>query len=69
MDLSEATSRIKAAGPRNVRIVPMPGQEVVTGLHQVMVQEGGKWVTVLENVPKEMAESLVSSTGKSVILG
>lgn len=69
MDLSEATNRIKAAGPRNVRIVPMPGQEVVTGLHQVMVQEGGQWVTVLKNVPKEMAESLVSSTGKSVILG
>lgn len=68
-NINEAVQKIKQVGVSNTRVVPMPGQSVVDGLHQVEIREGSAWRAVVTGVTKPMAESIVSQASNRVILG
>lgn len=68
INLSEASAKIRQAGARNVRSVPVPGEKV-DGLYQIEILEGASWTTVLSGVPKKIAEDLIATACNRVILG
>lgn len=68
-NLSEAIQQIKTAGAKNVRVVPMSGQPVNTGLYMVEVRQGSNWVGIVDGVSKAVAEGIVSQAVNRVILG
>lgn len=69
VSVAEAEVKIKAAGRTNVRIVPMSGQSIQDGYHQVEVNEGGNWKPVLTDVKRAIAESVVNQALNKVICG
>jgi hypothetical protein len=70
LNLSEATQKIKSVGASNVRIIPMPGQAAVTGLHRIEIRDNsGAWVGIVEGLQKRAAEDLVKQATNRVILG
>lgn len=68
-NLSEAVQQIKAAGARNVRVVPMTGQPVNTGLYMIEVKSGQGWVGIVDGVSKAVAEGIVTQAVNRVICG
>lgn len=68
-NLSEAVQQIKAAGAKNVRIVPMAGQPVNTGLYVIEVKQGQGWFGVVDGVSKAVAEGIVTQAVNRVICG
>ncbi len=69
VNMSEAIVKIKAVGANNVRVVPMPNQNVQTGMHKIEVNEGGSWSTIVESIPRETAVSIVTQATNRVICG
>jgi hypothetical protein len=69
VDIAQAETKIKAAGKDKVRIVPMAGQSIQDGLHQIEINEGGNWKAVLTGAKKSFAESVVSQALNRVICG
>ena len=69
INIAEAENKIKVAGRTNVRIVPMAGQSIQDGNHQVEVFIEGQWAPVLINIKKPMAESIVNQALNKVICG
>ena len=69
VNIAEAENKIKVAGKTNVRIVPMEGQSIQDGNHQIEVCLEGKWTPVLINVKRSMAESVVNQALNKVICG
>jgi len=68
-NINEAVQKIKKVGPSNARVVPMAGQSVIDGLHQVEIRESGTWLPVVTGVPKAMGESIVAQASNRLILG
>lgn len=66
MNINEA---IKAAGPRNVRIVPMPGQPAISGLHSIEIRQANGWVAIVSGLQKAIAENIVREATNRIILG
>jgi hypothetical protein len=69
INLNEAIQKIKTVGPANVRVIPMPGQNIMTGNYQIEVQDGGNWSSIVVGIKKSMAEDIVSQATNRVILG
>ena len=69
INLNEAIVKLKKAGSKNVRIVPMKGQPIAGGMHKIEIQEGGDWSCVVESLPKSAAEAIVTQATNRVILG
>ena len=69
INLNEAIQKIKTVGPANVRVIPMPGQNIMTGNYQIEVQDGGNWSSIVVGIKKSMAEDLVNQATNRVILG
>lgn len=70
INISEALSRLRKAGPKNIRSIPMPGQNVHVGTYQIEINHGmGDWECVLEGLPKAMADGLMSQATSRVIFG
>lgn len=68
-NLSEAVQQIKTAGAKNVRVVPMSGQPVNTGLYTIEVKQGQGWVGIVDGVSKTVAEGIVTQAVNRVICG
>jgi hypothetical protein len=69
INLNEAIQKIKTVGPSNVRVIPMPGQNMMTGNYQIEVQDNGSWSSIVVGIKKAMAEDIVSQATNRVILG
>ncbi len=67
--LNEAYSRIRKAGQSNVRVTPMPGQNINDGMHQIEIMEGNQWQTVVSGIPRSTAYDLVTKATNRVICG
>lgn len=66
MNINEA---IKAAGPRNVRVVPMSGQPAISGLHAIEIRQANGWIPIASGLQKAVAEDIVRQATNRVILG
>lgn len=69
LNLTEATQKIKAAGAKNVRVVPMPNQSAITGLHMIEVREGAGWTGIVSGLSKTAAEDMVRQAVNRTICG
>lgn len=69
LSLTEAMQQIKTAGAKNVRVVPMPNQPAITGMHMIEVKNGGGWVGIVSGLSKTAAEDIVRQATNRVILG
>lgn len=69
VNVSGATVAIKKAGATNVRVTPMPGQNITDGEHQIEICEGGKWSPIVSGLKKAIAEQIVSQALNRVICG
>ena len=69
IDINAATVRIRKAGAGKVRVVPMAGQNVLTGKHQIEIMENDVWTPVATGMTKQIAESIVSTAVNKVICG
>ena len=69
LSLTEATQAIKKAGANNVRVVPMPGQSVNDGDHQIELKNGESWELIVSGMKKSIAEQIVSQALNRVICG
>lgn len=69
LNVNEAIQRIKTIGASNVRIVPMDGQPINDGNHQIDIRNGTGWETIVTGVKKRMAEDIVNQAVNKVILG
>ena len=69
IDLNEAIQKIKVAGPNKVRIIPVPGTSITGSTFQIEANNHGTWEILVTNIPKAMAESLVSQASNKGLLG
>lgn len=69
LDVNNVTVLIRKAGAGKVRVIPMPGQNVLDGDHQIEINENGAWSTIAIGVKKPIAEHMVSSALNRVICG
>ena len=69
ININEAVTQIKKVGSHNVRILPMPGQDINTGTHQIEIYEQNTWKVLLSGVPRTTAEDLVKQATNRMILG
>lgn len=69
LDLNSAIVEIKKAGVRGVRALPMPNQHVTTGKYVIEVLDNGVWRSIVEGVPKSIADSLIAQATNRVICG
>jgi hypothetical protein len=69
INMSETIHKIKRVGATNVRMIPMPGQNVNTGMYQVEIKEGSNWISVAEGMPKDTAASIIQQATSKVICG
>lgn len=69
LNVNEAIQRIKTIGANNVRIVPMDGQPINDGNHQIEIRTGAGWEVIVTGVKKRMAEDIVNQAVNKVILG
>ena len=69
VNISEALTMMRKAGPKKLRAVPMPGQNVNSGTYKIEIDQGfGTWTCVIEGLPKVTAESLISQATTRVIM-
>jgi nitrate reductase beta subunit len=69
LNVNEAIQKIKSIGASNVRIVPMAGQPINSGDHQIEIKSGANWEPIVSGVKKKMAEDIVNQAINKVILG
>lgn len=69
VNMVETVNKIKRAGDKNVRAVPMPGQPVTTGLYQIEVRDGSTWSVIAEGMPQTTATDLIRQATSRVICG
>ena len=69
VDFSQIINQLKAAGIKNIRIIPMEGQSVLDGNQRIEILKDGQWVAVVSNISKKIAEDMVKQAGNRVILG
>lgn len=69
LNLTEAIQRIKSAGAKNVRVVPMPNQSAINGMHMIEVKDGGSWTGIVSGLSKTAAEDIVRQATNRVLLG
>lgn len=69
LSINEVVSRIKAAGARKVRMVPMANQPVNGGLYQIELNTDGQWISEIAGVTQQMAESIIRQGTNKVICG
>ncbi len=68
-NLNEAIQKIRQLGASNARVVPMPGQSVLDGNHQIEINESGTWHVIVTGIRKKMAEDVIAQACNRVILG
>lgn len=68
-DANAVSQAIKKAGSKNVRVVPMAGQSVNEGMHNIEISSNGNWEVVASGVAKLIAEQIVSQALNRVICG
>lgn len=69
VNISEALVVMRKAGPNGIRTMPMPGQNIHTGLYKIEVKQGSGWASILEGIPKATADSLINQSTSRVLLG
>lgn len=69
INISEALVAMRKAGPRAVRAIPMPGQDVYNGSYMIEISQDNAWVCILEGLPRSTAESLITQATSRVLLG
>lgn len=69
IDISQATTLIKEAGANHVRLLPMPGQNILEGDYQIEVKNSGEWRVIVTRVKKQIAEQIISQALNRVICG
>ena len=69
INLTEAVQKIKAVGTTNVRVVPMSGQPMIGGMHQIEIKEAGSWIPIVSGIPKMAAEDVVRQASSRVLFG
>lgn len=69
INVNEAIVKIKKAGSKNVRAVPMPGQSVTSGDYQIEILEDGSWAPTATGLPKKLADDLISQATSRLICG
>jgi hypothetical protein len=69
ININEAIQQIKTAGASKVRVVPMPGANVLSGDYQIEILGSGGWAAIVTGIKKSMAEDIVSQATNRVILG
>lgn len=67
LNLTEAIQKIKTLGAKNVRVVPMPNQPAITGMHMIEVRDGGLWMGIVSGLSKTAAEDIVRQATNRVI--
>lgn len=68
ININEAIQRIRQAGSKNVRCVPMAGQPVMDGDYQIEILND-TWSPIVTGVKKKIAEDLIAQATNKVILG
>lgn len=68
-NLNEAIITLRKAGSNKVRSVPMPGEDVNTGMYLVEAMVDGSWRSVVANIPRATAESLIAEATNRLLLG
>ena len=69
INISEALVEMRKAGPRGIRTMPMPGQDINSGMYKIEVfRSVGQWDCILEGLPKSTAESLINQATSRVIM-
>jgi hypothetical protein len=68
INISEALVQMRKAGPRGIRTMPMPGQDINSGMYKIEISQGGMWSCILEGLPRATAESLISQATNRVIM-
>lgn len=69
VDVNHAVAKIKNVGSKNVRSVPMEGQNVHDGAYQIEIKENNNWVVIAECPNKKIADDIISQATNNVILG
>lgn len=69
VNINEAVQRIKRVGQDKVRAVPMPGQNVHSGMYQIEVLESGGWVAIAEGMAQSTAHDIIKQAANRVICG
>ncbi len=69
VNLNEALVRIKKAGPNKTRAVPMPNQNVNTGLYQIEINENNSWRQIAVSIPQKTALDLIKQATNRTLLG
>jgi len=69
ININEAVQRIKQVGQDKVRAVPMPGQNVHSGMYQIEVLEGAGWVPIAEGMAQSTANDIIQKAANRVICG
>jgi hypothetical protein len=69
INISEALVQMRKAGPKCIRTMQMPGQDINTGAYKIEILQGGQWTPILEGLPRATAESLISQSTNRVIMG
>ena len=69
ININEAIIKIRAAGASKVRCVPMPSQNVQSGMYQIEILNDSKWECVATGMPKMAAESIIQQAINNVICG
>jgi len=69
INLNEAFKKIKEVGAENVRMVPMPGQNVNTGQYAIQIKDDDAWVSIVEGVPRVTADNIIKQATNRVICG
>lgn len=68
INISEALVQMRRAGPKCIRTMQMPGQDINTGAYKIEILESGQWTPVLEGLPRATAESLIAQATNRVIM-
>ena len=69
IDINFITETVKKAGSMNVRIVPMVGQDMNHGNHQIEVNQNGQWTIIAAGVKRTLAEQMVNQALNRTICG
>lgn len=67
-NINETVTKIKIAGPSNVRHIPLDG-ETINGKYKIEIKEGGQWASIAECPNRKMAEEIISLAINRTILG
>ena len=68
INISEALVQMRKAGSKGIRTMPMPGQDINSGMYKIEIARNGMWECILEGLPRATAESLISQATNRCIM-